>query len=1535
MGCKSGKHKRDSRPAAASGPSRTAEVNVVLGTERPAASRAAGPTAGTYAQDVDPRPRPAAAQLQAPAQNAQLVPTGDAYGAAPRPQPSSAVGSSLPKRYDLFISHKQSSATHLARAVKTMAEKLALERGIKISIFLDRDDLNDIQDLSANIRASGAVLLFLTNDVFKSKFVLQELNAAVSAGVNVVPLWDREPPNGIPQFPSPATVELPSPAELAGVGLDVPSARALLERVLKIKADTYQPDGEAHVICIANVLARCGIDVRSATGPIAQYARSWLESETLAKDLELYVPPKATTDPARTNVVDLFEHASQFLRRFSPASASAAGEQLQGPRVLLLLGDPGSSKSTFLSFLHREACRQLAVQRSAPVPVTCLVRLPNVGRDNARCGLRKYVADELGVKPSELPALHKERGLVLLLDAYDELNEAANLWVTNEIGDWASAAIVTCRSSHTALLTNYRECFASASGLVELCTHTFGRDQVLDYLQQYVRLHGRSDGSPWGADEYMRCIESTPGASKLVQNPFTLSMVARVLPQIASDRRTKATAPRKGNPSKNSKTDLDLVSVLELYVYFVKDWFERQWKKLLLSRGSSPWPKAAERWELRNFQSYAEDFCRELAENMYSAAISSVTCQLAKSNEEMGVRRPRPPAGALPAAAAGPTPVPASEARCVELLMTEEPLDKLARDSSPLRFAPANDVHKSVHVRFLHKTLLEYFVADGDFAKFDAMTSSQPDPVARTRSDANALQTESTLHARLLVGEPSILRFHADRSRADADYRSHLLRLLSKSRRKDAVEADITAAANAITILNYAGYSFACSYLRGIRVAGADLQRLEASGADLRGADLSGCALDGVNLRGANLRGARLDACKVTLRPALRWLEEGFSSLAISRDGLHIVSGSRDGTVRMWDVETGSELRRLEGHLDKVTSVAVSPDGRRIFLGSEDKTVRVWDAETGSELRRMEGHAGPVNSVAVFPDGRLIISSRGGFVSCSDDKTVRVWDAETGSELRRLEGHSDKVISVAVSPDGRHIVSGSFDGTVRVWDVETGSELRRMEGRSGQVFSVAVSPDGRRIVAGCWDKMVRVWDTETGLEMRRLEGHSKYVASVAVSPDGRRIVSCSSDKTVRVWDVETGSELRRLEGHSGLVHEVAVSPDGRHIVSKCSDKMVRVWDAETGSELRRLEGHSDKVNSVAMSPDGRCIVSGSEDKTVRVWDAEKGSELQRLEGHSGQVISVALSPDGRRIVSGSSDKTVRVWDLETGSELRCLKGHLGWVTSVALSPDRRHIVSCSGGSVFGNGDKMILVWDAETGVELRRLEGHSDPVTSVTMSPDGRRIVSGSRDNTVRVWDAETGSELRRLEGHTSWVNMVAVSPDGRRIVSGSSDKTVRVWDAETGSELRRLEGHLGWVTSVAVSPDGRCIVSGSGDGTVRVWDAETGFELQRLEGHSDRVCSIAVSQDGRRIVSGSSDKTVRVWDEHKVSEATAIFCTLRIFQTASGAPPELAGAIYDGTTSLGGRLPTLFEELGARFEEGAGGGEEPLDEDCPVELFD
>ena len=574
--------------------------------------------------------------------------------------------------------------------------------------------------------------------------------------------------------------------------------------------------------------------------------------------------------------------------------------------------------------------------------------------------------------------------------------------------------------------------------------------------------------------------------------------------------------------------------------------------------------------------------------------------------------------------------------------------------------------------------------------------------------------------------------------------------------------------------------------------------------------------------------------------PLLRTMDghgSGVSSVVVTPDGTQILAGSRDGTLRLWDLITGEELRTLHGHMDWVTSVTVSPDGSRAVAASMDTAIRIFELATGDVLHTLRGHEGAVQSVAITPDGTWLISG-------SRDCSLKIWDMETGVELQTLNAHRSAINSVVITPDGALAVSASEDWTLKVWDLvlDVGDELWTLEGHRNWVFSVAVTPDGAKVVSASRDCTLKVWDLNEGIELQTLIGHTHSVYSTAITPDGTFTISASRDKTIKVWDTASGIELTTMVGHVDEVNSVAITPDGTRICSASMDGTLKMWDLRTKVEEFSLRGHSDRINSVAITPDGTMAITASSDHSLKVWGLGTGEELHTLCGHEGEVESVGVTPDGAELVSASRDGTIKKWVLATGEELRTLRAHTIWGESAAITPNGTLAVS-------GSHDDLIYVHDLATGQELSVWHGHKGLVESIAVTPNRAQMVSASFDR-IKIWNIDTDVELHIEIAQDELITFVVITPDGTRAFSGSSDGTIKMWDLATGEERRVLRGHTGNVNSVAVSLDENLAVSASEDKTLRVWEVETGRCLTTLLCET-RLIACTFSPDCRTVVSG------------------------------------------------------------------------------------
>ena len=411
-----------------------------------------------------------------------------------------------------------------------------------------------------------------------------------------------------------------------------------------------------------------------------------------------------------------------------------------------------------------------------------------------------------------------------------------------------------------------------------------------------------------------------------------------------------------------------------------------------------------------------------------------------------------------------------------------------------------------------------------------------------------------------------------------------------------------------------------------------------------------------------------------------------------------------------------------------VHSVAFSPDGKTLASGSRDRTVRLWEVASGKETATLPGHTDTVYSVAFSPDGKTLASGSG-------DRTVKLWDVASGKEAVTLRGHTDAALSVAFSPDGKTLASGSGDRTVRLWDVASGQATGTLQERFVSARFVAFSPDGKTLASSGLDKTVKLWDVASGEATATLRGHTDPVQSVAFSPDGKTLASGSGDRTVRLWDVASGKEAATLRGHTDAALSVAFSPDGKTLASGSGDRTVKLWDVASGKEAATLRGHTDAALSVAFSPDGKTLASGSWDQTIKLWDVATGKERATLQGHKDRVLSVACSPDGKTLASGSEDWTVKLWDVASGQATASLQGTFVSAHSVAFSPDGKTLA-------LGSDDRTVNLWDVASGKATATLHYHFATVYSVAFSPDGKTLASGGDDMIIRLWRAVTDRDM-------------------------------------------------------------------------------------------------------------------------------------------------------------------------------------------------
>jgi WD40 repeat protein len=285
----------------------------------------------------------------------------------------------------------------------------------------------------------------------------------------------------------------------------------------------------------------------------------------------------------------------------------------------------------------------------------------------------------------------------------------------------------------------------------------------------------------------------------------------------------------------------------------------------------------------------------------------------------------------------------------------------------------------------------------------------------------------------------------------------------------------------------------------------------------------------------------------------------------------------------------------MRGHTDWVNGVAHLPDGRHIITCSSDGSLRLWDLKSGTQIGEdwRDENLG-MFSMALSLNGEIVASG------CGYGK-LRLWDVETRKVMGKCMGHITIVSALCWSADGERVASGYWDGIARVWDVKRRQNTLTIKTGHRSVRAAMFSPDSSKLaMGGHYENAVKIWDAKTGELLNTLK-HDYTVCSLAWTSDGKKLIS-GSYGPIRIFDTATCKQIAILEGHKHYVNTISLSWNNRLLASTSLDKTARLWNLNTNFPVGPPLQHEHDVNSAALSPDGKVLVTACKNKNVYMWD---------------------------------------------------------------------------------------------------------------------------------------------------------------------------------------------------------------------------------------------------------------------------------------------------------------------------------------------
>jgi WD40 repeat protein len=483
-----------------------------------------------------------------------------------------------------------------------------------------------------------------------------------------------------------------------------------------------------------------------------------------------------------------------------------------------------------------------------------------------------------------------------------------------------------------------------------------------------------------------------------------------------------------------------------------------------------------------------------------------------------------------------------------------------------------------------------------------------------------------------------------------------------------------------------------------------------------------------------------------------------------------VASASEDGRVRLWNATSRAPIPfDAPPHVGPAYAVAFSPDGRRLASAGDDGTVRIYESESGDPrafrpLRTFRDHRGFGTDVAFSQSGRLVVST-------GVDGTIVVDDVDAGRVLATLIGHRGAVRRAEFSPDQRQVVSAGADGTARVWDWAGNAVL--IPAYSGPARAVAISGDGRLAASlgvdagaggGGAAAVAKSWSWRSGSGQQAAatvpvpgEGAALNLAGVGFL-DEESIAAAAGTSTV-VGRLDTEAVTTLAPQGKALASSLAVSPDGTRIAVATVNGHLLLWRWPEGAPDGEIPASGPPAGAgrtrVAFFPDGASVLTGDSHGNLRVWSLAARAPTATAELKARFIIDVAVSPDGRLVAAATDEGIVRLRDARTLEEVRDLVGHTGPVAAVAFGAlEGRQIV------VTGGTDGTVRVWDAATGNALVTFRGQQGVVRDVAVVPGGRTVSSVADDGSLVFWPCDVCGAIAEVQKRAGTLVTRKLTPD-------------------------------------------------------------------------------------------------------------------------------------------------------------------------------
>ncbi|QDU25790.1 Chromosome partition protein Smc [Anatilimnocola aggregata] len=664
------------------------------------------------------------------------------------------------------------------------------------------------------------------------------------------------------------------------------------------------------------------------------------------------------------------------------------------------------------------------------------------------------------------------------------------------------------------------------------------------------------------------------------------------------------------------------------------------------------------------------------------------------------------------------------------------------------------------------------------------------------------------------------------------------------------------------------------------------------------------------------------------------------NAVALVAEGKQIAAGGADNIIRLYALpdaqpaEAPKPLFELTGHTQPVTSLATIGTGATLLSGSKDGNLKIWDVATGKATAKPMAHGTPIESIAVRADGKR-------FVSVSSNNTARIWNADDQKQVAEMKGDlratlkaAEVTRAVALAKKHVDLAKGDLTEATKRKTAEEENQKKSKEAvkTSEEDFKkkeeAAKAPtkdkeDADKALAEATEKKTKADEAKKVTDEAATKAAEAFTKATAdrdaaakVAKDAEAELKKAQDaqaKAKEAADKDAANEdlkkalaaaeatTKEVEGKNKTAVDAKAAADkvftDQETAKKAADEAKKVADKSATDAMTAFTQAEAKVKTVMVPftkavdernaadrtfkaaqrsveradeavkkateavPAVEKIVKDREEDAKKV-EAELATATKAVTESEKPFKAAAFSPDGSLLAVVGDDQLIHTYASETGAAVEVFGGGAP-LAAVAFASDARIVIAAAANTA--------QAWDLATEWKLERTIGSADMgdklvdrVTALDFSPDGKTLATGggepSRSGEIKLWDVATGNlKLALKEPHSDTVFAVDFSPNGEQLASCGADRFVKLFNVADGKFVRSFEGHTHHVLGVTWRADGRLMASSGADNVIKVWDTRTGDQARTVQNQfTKEVTTVSFVGETDNVIASSGDSKVK-----------------------------------------------------------------------------